>query len=99
MKIAFLTPEYPHTRTGNSGGIGTSIKNLSKGLLEEGCQVRVLVYGQKEEGLFEDDGVVIQQIKNVKDEAYSRFEITLYASNKSGCTKIYAERISLQSSQ
>ncbi|MGF2413637.1 lipocalin/fatty acid-binding family protein [Ferruginibacter sp.] len=40
-----------------------------------------------------------EQIKNVKDEAYSRFEITLYASNKSGCTKIYAERVSLQSSQ
>ncbi len=71
MKIAFLTPEYPHTRTGNSGGIGTSIKNLSKGLLEEGCQVRVLVYGQKEEGLFEDDGVVIQQIKNVKVKGFS----------------------------
>lgn len=71
MKIAFLTPEYPHTRTGNSGGIGTSIKNLSRGLLEEGCQVRVLVYGQKEEGLFEDDGVVIQQIKNVKVKGFS----------------------------
>lgn len=40
-----------------------------------------------------------EQIKNVKDEAYSRFEITLYASNKSGCTKIYAERVSSQSSQ
>ena len=35
-----------------------------------------------------------EQIKNVKDEAYNRFEITLYASNQSGCTKIYAERIS-----
>ena len=28
IKIAFLTPEYPHPKTGNSGGIGTSIKNL-----------------------------------------------------------------------
>jgi hypothetical protein len=28
MKIAFLT-EYPHPLTGNSGGIGTSIKNLA----------------------------------------------------------------------
>ncbi|MGQ7945228.1 glycosyltransferase family 4 protein [Flavobacterium sp. WC2509] len=73
MKIAFLTPEYPHTRTGNSGGIGTSIKNLAKGLLEEGCQVRVLVYGQKEENIFEDDGVVIQQIRNVKVKGLSWF--------------------------
>ena len=73
MKIAFLTPEYPHTRTGNSGGIGTSIKNLSKGLLEEGCQVRVLVYGQKEEAIFDDDGIIIQQIKNVKVKGLSWF--------------------------
>jgi glycosyltransferase involved in cell wall biosynthesis len=73
MKIAFLTPEYPHTRTGNSGGIGTSIKNLAKGLLEVSCQVRVLVYGQKEERIFEDDGIIIQQIKNVKVKGLSWF--------------------------
>jgi glycosyltransferase involved in cell wall biosynthesis len=66
MKIAFLTPEYPHPKTGSSGGIGTSIKNLAKGLLVEGCQVRMLVYGQKEDAVFEEDGVFIQQIKNVK---------------------------------
>jgi glycosyltransferase involved in cell wall biosynthesis len=66
MKIAFLTPEYPHPKTGNSGGIGTSIKNLAAGLLAEGCSVRVLVYGQKEEGVFDDDGICVQQIQNVK---------------------------------
>jgi glycosyltransferase involved in cell wall biosynthesis len=73
MKIAFLTPEYPHPRTGNSGGIGTSIKNLAKGLIAEGCEVRVLIYGQKEENIFEDDGVVIQQIKNIKVKGFSWF--------------------------
>ncbi|MFV7236103.1 glycosyltransferase family 4 protein [Flavobacterium sp. ZB4R12] len=66
MKIAFLTPEYPHLKTGISGGIGTSIKNLALGLLQQGCSVRVLVYGQKEEGVFDDNGICIQQIKNVK---------------------------------
>jgi glycosyltransferase involved in cell wall biosynthesis len=66
MKIAFLTPEYPHPKTGNSGGIGTSIKNLAAGLVAEGCSVRVLVYGQKEEGVFDDNGICIQQIRNVK---------------------------------
>jgi glycosyltransferase involved in cell wall biosynthesis len=66
MKIAFLTPEYPHPKTGSSGGIGTSIKNLAKGLLAEGCSVRVLVYGQNEEGVFDDNGICIQQIRNVK---------------------------------
>jgi hypothetical protein len=39
-----------------------------------------------------------EQVKNVKDEEYTRFEITLYASNKSGCTKIYPDRTSLSSS-
>jgi glycosyltransferase involved in cell wall biosynthesis len=66
MKIAFLTPEYPHPKTGSSGGIGTSIKNLAAGLVAEGCSVRVLVYGQSEEGVFDDDGICIQQIRNVK---------------------------------
>jgi hypothetical protein len=40
-----------------------------------------------------------EQTKNVKDEEYGRFEITLYATNKSGCSKIYSERVSLLSSE
>lgn len=71
MKIAFLTPEYPHPKTGSSGGIGTSIKNLGMGLVAEGCTVRVLVYGQKEENIFDDNGITIQQIKNVKIKGLS----------------------------
>lgn len=71
MKIAFLTPEYPHAKTGNSGGIGTSIKNLAIGLLEQGVSVRVLVYAQKEDAFFDDNGVLIQQIKNVKVKGLS----------------------------
>lgn len=73
MKIAFLTPEYPHPRTGSSGGIGTSIKNLAKGLLVEGCSVRVLVYGQKEEAVFDDHGITVQQIQNQKLKGLSWF--------------------------
>lgn len=73
MKIAFLTPEYPHPITGSSGGIGTSIKNLAIGLLAEGCSVRVLVYGQKEESDFEDNGIFVQRIKNVKFKGLSWF--------------------------
>lgn len=71
MKIAFLTPEYPHPKTGHSGGIGTSIKNLAKGLLNQGCTVRILVYGQKEDAVFEDEGICIQQIKNIKLKGFS----------------------------
>ncbi|MFH6999081.1 glycosyltransferase family 4 protein [Flavobacterium sp. FlaQc-57] len=73
MKIAFLTPEYPHPKTGNSGGIGTSIKNLAIGLLAKGISVRVLVYGQKEDASFDDNGILIQQIKNVKLKGLSWF--------------------------
>jgi glycosyltransferase involved in cell wall biosynthesis len=73
MKIAFLTPEYPHPKTGNSGGIGTSIMNLAIGLLAQGVSVRVLVYGQKEDAFFDDNGVLIQQIKNVKVKGLSWF--------------------------
>lgn len=71
MKIAFLTPEYPHPKTGSSGGIGTSIKNLALGLLAEGCSVRILVYCQKEEDLFDDEGILIQQVQNIKFKGLS----------------------------
>lgn len=36
-----------------------------------------------------------EQTKAAKGEEYSRFEITLYATNKTGCTKLYANRVSI----
>lgn len=71
MHIAFLTPEYPHAATGNSGGIGTSIKNLAESLTVLGHSVRILVYGQKSDAVFEEEGIIIQQIKNVKIKGLS----------------------------
>ncbi len=71
MHIAFLTPEYPHAKTGTAGGIGTSIKNLAESLTALGHTVRILVYGQKVDAVFEADGIVIQQIKNVKIKGLS----------------------------
>ena len=71
MKIAFLTPEYPHQLTGNAGGIGTSIKNLAESLTALGHEVRILVYGQKKDAVFEEEGIVVQQIKNVKIKGLS----------------------------
>jgi glycosyltransferase involved in cell wall biosynthesis len=73
MKIAFLTPEYPHPLTGNSGGIGTSIKNLARGLVAAGCEVRILVYGQEQDAVFEDNNVIIECIKNIKITGLSWF--------------------------
>ena len=40
-----------------------------------------------------------EQVKSAKGEEYARFEITLYATNKSGCTKLYAEHFSLLSDE
>ncbi|MBC7748209.1 MAG: glycosyltransferase family 1 protein, partial [Methylotenera sp.] len=71
MKTAFLTSEYPHPKTGSSGGIGTSIKNLAIGLVAEGCSVIVLVYGQNSESVFDDNGITIQQIQNKKFKGLS----------------------------
>lgn len=36
-----------------------------------------------------------EQTKAAKGEEYSRFEITLYAANKSGCTRLFANNTSL----
>ena len=72
MKIAFLTPEFPHPKMGSSGGIGTSILNLSKGLTLIGHQVFVLVYGQKEDEIFVENNIYYYKIKNVKLKGFSR---------------------------
>ncbi len=71
MKIAFLTPEYPHVKTGNAGGIGTSIKNLAESLTALGHSVRILVYGQNLDATFDEDKIVIQQIKNIQFKGLS----------------------------
>jgi glycosyltransferase involved in cell wall biosynthesis len=72
MKIAFLTPEFPHPKTGSSGGIGTSILNLSNGLIALGQEVVVLVYGQAEDEIFEENDIFIYRIKNIKVKGFSR---------------------------
>ena len=40
-----------------------------------------------------------EQVKSAKGEEYARFEISLYATNKSGCTKLYADRVSFLSDE
>jgi glycosyltransferase involved in cell wall biosynthesis len=71
MKIAFLTPEYPHASTASSGGLGTSIKNLAKSLLDQGHTVRILLYQQNQDREFDDNGTIVQCIKNVKIKGLS----------------------------
>ena len=64
MKIAFLTPEFPHPKTGSSGGIGTSIFNLSKALTGFGHEISILVYGQDKDDYFLEDNIHFYKIKN-----------------------------------
>ena len=71
MKIAFLTPEFPHTKTGASGGIGTSIRNLSAGLIKAGHDVSILIYGQDADEVFTTGGLTIYRIKNIKIKGLS----------------------------
>lgn len=73
MKIAYLTPEYPHEKTGNSGGLGTSIKNLAHALTTLGHEVLILVYGQNKDAVFFDNLVEVHQIKNTKFKGLSWF--------------------------
>lgn len=81
MKIAFLTPEFPHPKTGSSGGIGTSILNLSKGLVGQRHEVSILVYGQSEDEVFVENEVFFYRIKNLKLKGFSRFLTQLKIQN------------------
>lgn len=73
MRIAFLTSEFPHPKTGSSGGIGTSILNLSRGLTAAGHEVSILVYGQNKDEFFIENDIFFYRIKNIKLKGFSRF--------------------------
>ena len=63
MHLAFLTPEYPHPRVNRSGGIGTSIKNLAEGLIQDNHKVTIFVFGQNEDAHFTKDKINFHLIK------------------------------------
>ena len=66
MHIAFLTPEYPHSRVFSSAGIGSSIKNLALALASRGILVSVFVYGQKEDAVFSENRIKFHLIRQRK---------------------------------
>lgn len=63
MHLGFLTPEYPHTQASRAAGLGSSLKTTAYGLVTAGEKVSVFVYGQKEDLVFEEDGIIIHLIK------------------------------------
>ncbi|WP_427875199.1 glycosyltransferase family 4 protein [Flavobacterium sp. MMS24-S5] len=66
LKLAFVTPEYPHQRVQHAAGIGTSIKNLVQALAKKGVTVSVFVYRQNEDAVFIEDNIKIHLIKSQK---------------------------------
>ena len=62
MHIAYLTPEYPHPELGNSGGMGTSIKNLVTALCKMGHKISLFIYDQYKTETFIEDGVTFHLI-------------------------------------
>ena len=81
MKIAFLTPEYPHERVKYAAGIGTSIKNLVDALVKKEVAVSVFVYGQKEEAVFQEEGVKIHLIKAQEYKVFGWYFHRKYIQN------------------
>ncbi|MBD3583431.1 glycosyltransferase family 4 protein [Flavobacterium selenitireducens] len=73
MHIGFLTSEFPNPKLSRSGGIGTSILNLAKGLVALGHRVSVIVYGQSGDGKFEQEGISVHTIRNPKVKGISRY--------------------------
>ncbi|MBF4985517.1 glycosyltransferase family 4 protein [Nonlabens mediterrranea] len=57
MHIAYITPEYPHPKINNGGGMGTSIKNLVEALVKKSHKVTVFVYGMDRNEVFIDHNI------------------------------------------
>ena len=66
MHIAFLTPEFPHSDSTPSGGLGTSIKNLAFSLAEKNVRVTIFVYSQDQNLKFKENGVFFHFIRKKK---------------------------------
>ena len=66
MHLSFLTQEYPHPKVNKAAGIATSMKNLVNGLVKKGIKVTLFVYNQKEDLVFEENGIIFHLIKYEK---------------------------------
>jgi L-malate glycosyltransferase len=66
MHIAFLTPEYPHPLVKNTGGMGTSIKNLAEALVKQNIQVSIILYGQNFSKKVPENGISFHFIADKK---------------------------------
>lgn len=81
MNIAFLTPEYPHSNTSKSAGIGTSIKNLATELAKSNHQLFIIVYSQDASEIFSENGIVIHKIAHKKYKVLGWYLYRKYIQN------------------
>lgn len=81
MHIAFLTPEYPHSKVNHAAGLGTSIKNLVSALVQENIKVTLFIYGQKCSEVFIEDGVSYHLIEDKKYKFAKWFWYRKYIQN------------------
>lgn len=84
MHIAFITPEYPHSKLGNSGGLGTSIKNLAQVLVAKGQFSTVFVVQQKQDAIIYDEGV---KVISISEKKYSFLSWFLWRKKVEGLIK------------
>ncbi len=74
IRIAFLTPEYPHGRTpGLCGGIGTSIMNLAHAMRKAGATVSIIIYGQDADEAFEENGIAHYRVQSIEKGKLRRY--------------------------
>ncbi len=73
MKIAFLTPEFPNSRSAKSGGLGTSLVNLATALARNEQQIFVVLFRQKENAVFVENGIEIHLVSAPKYFLFSAY--------------------------
>lgn len=82
MTIAYLTPEYPHPRIGNSGGLGTSIKNLAEALVAAGQNVCIIVSGRATDFSFEENGIRFYGIAQRRSPFFTWYTYRRYLNRR-----------------
>lgn len=73
MHIGFLTPEFPHEVTEKSGGLGTSIQNMTRAMACRGISISIFVYGQKTNKVIIDNKITIHIIAQKQFPFFSWF--------------------------
>jgi len=81
MKIAFITPEYPHFQfKGSMGGIGTFTKSIAIQLVRLNHNVTVFVHSQSKELVVQEEGVTIHFVKLKKVKGFTWFTNRRYVN-------------------